>query len=191
MMAKGGKFERQISRELSLWWTQDLPDGPRDDIFWRTAGSGGRATYRKTKGKSTYNSHGDIAALDPIGNDLLKVVAFELKKGYSFDHLHAVLDNPPDGAVPTYIRWVEQAEISMEGANSLYWMIITKRDRREALIIIPYLFYVCAVTLVPELEPSNRGDIQYGKRRVVAFQMKDFFKKLKPHHYHTILGNKK
>jgi len=41
-MAKGGEFERDISRFLSRWWTY----GERDDVFWRTSASGARATTR-------------------------------------------------------------------------------------------------------------------------------------------------
>jgi len=41
-MAKGSSFEREICTILSKWWTNN----ERDDVFWRTAGSGARATTR-------------------------------------------------------------------------------------------------------------------------------------------------
>lgn len=44
---KGSVFEREICKALGRWWT----DGERDDIFWRTAGSGARATCRLERGK--------------------------------------------------------------------------------------------------------------------------------------------
>ena len=36
---KGSEFEREMCKCLSLWWT----DSKRDDVFWRSAQSGGRA----------------------------------------------------------------------------------------------------------------------------------------------------
>jgi len=48
--AKGAAFERDICRRLSLWYT----NGKQDDVFWRSAISGGRAT---TSGRTTYFYH--------------------------------------------------------------------------------------------------------------------------------------
>ena len=78
-MAKGSQFERDICRELSIWWTQ----GERDDIFWRTSGSGARATTRAKKGDATANSAGDIGYLDEIGKPFLDYFMVELKRGYT------------------------------------------------------------------------------------------------------------
>ncbi|MBM3120244.1 MAG: hypothetical protein FJ006_12010, partial [Chloroflexi bacterium] len=61
MSSKGASFERDISRQLSLWWTH----GERDDVFWRSSMSGGRATVRAKKGQKTAYQNGDITATDP------------------------------------------------------------------------------------------------------------------------------
>src|SRR6266403_502365 len=42
---KGGNFERSIAKHLSLWYSQ----GKREDLFWRSSMSGGRATVSKIK----------------------------------------------------------------------------------------------------------------------------------------------
>lgn len=76
---KGGEFEREVCKMLSVWWT----DGERSDVFWRTAGSGARATVRRKAGQETANSNGDIGALDPIGEPLISNCLFELKRGYN------------------------------------------------------------------------------------------------------------
>ncbi|MCL2347114.1 MAG: hypothetical protein FWC50_02515, partial [Planctomycetaceae bacterium] len=55
----------------------------RDDLFWRSSSSGGRATQRTKQGKRTANSAGDIAAMDADAQELLKIFTFELKVGYS------------------------------------------------------------------------------------------------------------
>jgi len=77
-MAKGSNFEREVSKELSLWTT----NGVRDDIYWRSSQSGGRATIRARQGKKTANSAGDICFIDPIGKPLLDIFVLELKNGY-------------------------------------------------------------------------------------------------------------
>ena len=78
-MAKGGDFEREVSRLLSLWWTE----GARDDVFWRTSASGGRATSRAQAFKRTRYEYGDITFTDPIGKPLLDVTVIEAKRGYT------------------------------------------------------------------------------------------------------------
>ena len=78
-MSKGGGFENEVARILSLWWT----DGKRDDIFGRSDGSGGRFTARKKKGKDTANMGGDLTFTDSIGEPLIKIWNIEAKTGYS------------------------------------------------------------------------------------------------------------
>lgn len=76
--AKGGEFEREVCRKLSLWWTE----GKRDDIFYRTHSSGGRFTMRRKAKKDTALQGGDITASDPIGEPLVKIWSIEAKTGY-------------------------------------------------------------------------------------------------------------
>ena len=70
--SKGSAFEREISKSLSLWYTE----GERDDIFWRSSQSGGRATTRAKKGKKTAASYGDITALDNRGEPFTDLFCF-------------------------------------------------------------------------------------------------------------------
>ncbi len=81
-MSKGFDFEREIVKLFSLWWTQDL-DEPRDDIFYKTSGSGARHTSRMKKGISTYNSAGDMGFLDPLGKPFIEKFLVEMKRGYT------------------------------------------------------------------------------------------------------------
>jgi len=76
--SKGSQFEREVSKELSLWWS----GGTRLDIFWRTPGSGAMAKTRSKTGGSALGQHGDIQATDPIGQPMIDVCSIELKKGY-------------------------------------------------------------------------------------------------------------
>ena len=75
-MGKGENFERTVSKLFSLWWT----NGKENDIFWRTAGSGGRATVRMKKNLSTHDSAADIRAEHPDGKSFTKSCLIECKK---------------------------------------------------------------------------------------------------------------
>lgn len=134
--AKGSAFERECCVKLSLWWTQDLPE-PREDIFWRTAGSGARAKVRGRKSKQTHGQHGDICAIDPIGQPLIDLLTIELKRGYSKHTIADLLDKPEGAAKQVYEKWIEQAKESHKHAKSNSWLLIVKRDRRLAMAISP------------------------------------------------------
>jgi hypothetical protein len=72
---KGAQFEREVSRRLSLW----LTCGERDDLFWRSAMSGGRATVQFKKGITNRAQAGDLCAIDSAGEALLQHVVVECK----------------------------------------------------------------------------------------------------------------
>lgn len=59
--AKGSAFERAVCKQLSLY----LSRGERDDLMWRSALSGGRATVRLRDDIVTGNQAGDISAIAP------------------------------------------------------------------------------------------------------------------------------
>jgi hypothetical protein len=81
--AKGGAFERRIAKALSQW----VSKGQRDDIFWRSSMSGGRATVAKKSGKLLSASCGDLSAIDPLGKPFLDKYYVEIKhvKSYKLD----------------------------------------------------------------------------------------------------------
>lgn len=78
---KGSSFERLLCRQWSLWWT----GGSRDDIFWRTSGSGSRATSRRKTGKKDKWNHGDMRPDDPRGFALCSSWCFEFKFYQRYD----------------------------------------------------------------------------------------------------------
>lgn len=73
--AKGADFERKVCKALSLWVTM----GKRDDVFWRSAMSGGRATIRFNRGIEGRVQLGDITAIDAAGTKLTDCVVIECK----------------------------------------------------------------------------------------------------------------
>ena len=62
--AKGAGFEREICKDLSRW----VSHGRREDLFWRSAMSGGRATLGARKGLDLAHQAGDISAVHPDGH---------------------------------------------------------------------------------------------------------------------------
>lgn len=131
--AKGSRFEREISKQLSRWWT----GGERDDVFWRSSQSGGRATQRAKRGVRTYGSCGDLTALDPIGEPLLKMFTIELKRGSSYKYSGDLLDFKPENIHHPWVQCLLQAIRSHEQAGSRYWMLISRRDHRQAIVYLP------------------------------------------------------
>ncbi len=87
---KGGEFERNICKKLSLW----ISEGKRDDLFWRSAMSGGRATVGFKKGIKRNTQIGDISSIDPLGNKLTDKFVLECKF-YKNIHLQSMLFGIP------------------------------------------------------------------------------------------------
>src|SRR4051794_4734956 len=71
---KGSSYERYVCKVLSLWIT----NGEREDVFWRSAMSGGRATVQHRRGVSVRQS-GDICAVAPEGHVLTDTLYIECK----------------------------------------------------------------------------------------------------------------
>lgn len=136
---KGGRFEREIPKLLSMWWTE----GERDDVFWRVGGSGGRAKVRGRKGQSTANQHSDICATDSCGESLTKFMAIELKCGYNDVTFHNLLERSEDQVKGHKLfEWIEQVQEAQKQSGAMTWCIIHKRDRHNAIMIVPIMFHV-------------------------------------------------
>ncbi len=133
-MAKGSSYEREICNQFSLWWSA----GKRDDIFWRAAGSGNRAKVRGRSGRGTAGQHGDICATDPIGAVLIDLFTIEIKRGYSSQTITDLLDKPARAGTQCWDAFFDQVLESHDHAGSYAWMIINRRDRREAMVWHPW-----------------------------------------------------
>lgn len=74
---KGAEYERKTCGRLSHW----VSDSLREDCFWRSAMSGGRANLpsRRKQGQRFDAQSGDISAIRPEGQLLLKLFMVECK----------------------------------------------------------------------------------------------------------------
>jgi hypothetical protein len=131
MSQKGSNFERQTCKELSRWWT----NGKRDDVFWRSQTSGGRATQRLKSGKTTYGSYGDIAAVDPIGAPLLEMFTIELKAGRSHGMVLELIEGKRKKS--PFLAAIRQARRACDDAGSFSWMLISHRDHMRTMVYLP------------------------------------------------------
>ena len=169
MSQKGSAFERYICRKLSHWFSA----GQADDWFWRSAGSGARASVRGKKGKKTEGHHGDITCTCTEGQWLTDVLTFELKRGYNKFSLFDLLDAPETAAKQKWTEWIAQAQESHEQAQrSMSWAIISRRDRRQELITVPYGFVErleSAGSCVGACCPSVRACLDLGDDRQQLF----------------------
>ena len=131
--SKGSAYERDTCRLLSRWWTGEA----RDDVFWRSAGSGARAKVRGRSGRDTAGQHGDIAATDPIGAALISVFTIELKRGYSDSTIFDLLDRAPTAGEQGWEGFLAQTIESADQAGSRTWLLIARRDRRQPTAWMP------------------------------------------------------
>ena len=125
--AKGSQYERDIAKALSLWFSH----GEADDWLWRSSQSGGRATQRAKSGKKTENACGDLAAQTDDARLLLDVVTIEIKRGYNKISIADLYEKDSGG----FHDFVAQAKKAADLAGSSHWMIIHKRDRRDAVVV--------------------------------------------------------
>lgn len=130
--SKGSSFEREISKQLSLWWTK----GASDSVFWRSAMSGGRATVRAKVGKNTNYMAGDICAIDPIGAPLIESTVIELKRGYSKWCVLDLIDGK-DPKKATLGQFLTQVEEECKQAKVKNFLLICKRDGRCPIVVLP------------------------------------------------------
>jgi hypothetical protein len=147
--AQGGSYEREIAAALSLWYSE----GRRDDIFYRSHSSGGRATNRKRVGKELQGQYGDICATDPMGKSLIDKWTIECKHGYgeklkvkvgkrktkTFDRQWCLLDMlDSEQKVPVFINlWRLAKKEARDAGKESVPILIMQRARRASLIAMP------------------------------------------------------
>lgn len=136
--SKGSSFERTIAKQLSLWYSNKK----RDDIFWRTAGSGARATTRMKQNKDTANSAGDLSFLHHSGKAFINLCVIEIKRGYNRKKTSPgaqiaildLIDSPERKRKPVLFSWWDKIEQEREEHERKYSFIIFRRDRHNTCI---------------------------------------------------------
>ena len=134
---KGGEFERRISKKLSLW----ISRGERDDLFWRTHGSGSRHTVRDNNGQLTEGQDGDICSTcSGVSEKFRDIFSLELKN-YEDINLWGLITQKKTGLLDFWKQTKQQA-----GKVDKIPVLIIKENYRPILFIsnqwTKYLFSI-------------------------------------------------
>jgi hypothetical protein len=182
--AKGGQFERSMCTMYGLWWTE----GSRDDIFWRTSGSGARATTRGRSGKKTADQTGDMTHIDPVGKPLIDVFCFEFKFYRTYDMLGVL--QPVDVNVDWMQFWAKCYDDAMSVARRPF--LVTKRNRGALLgwvtaatsIEFQMIGFKPAASMVLRISERvvevKRREVRLPEHAVVGFRLAQFFDVVDP-----------
>lgn len=130
---KGSAFERELCKKFSLW----VSDGNRDDLYWRTAGSGARASVRGKKEMATANSCGDMGCLDPEGAWLTDSFMFEFKRGYNTWRVEDFLFKQK---CALGLVWKKLSQEALK--EKKFAVLILKQDRRQPLLFSTPFFFI-------------------------------------------------
>lgn len=125
--AKGSAFERDICKQLSLW----VSGGKREDCFWRSAMSGGRATVHLKRGANLAQHAGDITATHSMGERLTKLWFVECKRYRDLSIAPSLMNGK--GLLAGF--W----QVAMTEADKYdkHPMLIVKQDRMATLMLVP------------------------------------------------------
>ena len=130
--ALGNNFERQFSKELSLWVSKGKDDG----IFWRDISSGARFSVRAKQGKDTIYK-GDICALDPEYKPFTDLFYIDTKT-FKGENFYALITN--EGNIKSnrlFYEWRDTVEKCPKNMKPL--MPVHVRDKKTPeFIIVPY-----------------------------------------------------
>lgn len=143
---KGGAWEREVSVALSIWISKSHGD-LRDDLIWRSAGSGSRATNAKKKGKSRSSQAGDLCATDERAQKFIDLFLIECKayKNLKLEGLFWLSSAKPLDLF--FDKPIQQA------ADNRKWpLLLLRQNQRTPVIVMPRHVAKCA-TQVSGLGP--------------------------------------
>jgi hypothetical protein len=126
--AKGAQFEREVCVALSKWVSRNT----KEDVFWRSAMSGGRATVQHNRsGKKFSNQVGDISCIDPIGHKFMSCFAVECKYYANLDFQGIIT-----GKGKLLAFWKEI--ISQAYAHGKRPFLVARQNRMPTLVCIQH-----------------------------------------------------
>lgn len=124
--AKGSAFEREVCKKLSLW----ASNGIRQDLYWRSAMSGGRATIQLNQGKLNQTQIGDISSIDRLGQELTDKFILELKFYKVLDLIPGIVHNR--GVLHTFwTKLVKDSKVSKKQPA-----LICKQNHLPPLLLV-------------------------------------------------------
>jgi hypothetical protein len=123
---KGSAFEREVCRDLSIW----LSHGEREDVFWRSSLSGGRATVALKRDVKLHAQAGDISAITALGEYFLRHFFIECK---SYRDLN-VFSSIVNGAGRLCRFW--QKAVTEAAKYGKHPVLVAHQNRRPTICLI-------------------------------------------------------
>lgn len=160
---KGSSFEREISVKLSLWNSS----GEREDVFWRSSQSGGRATVARKKQKELKTQAGDLSAIHPSGQEFLDVFYVELK--FYRDLNYSGIVNRTGNLIKFWQSTVIEANSYKRSP-----MLVTKQNR------MPVVIYLQVMGLRRLKLHIEQAIISSPKLGMYGYVLDDFIKLARP-----------
>ena len=177
---KGGEFERDFCKKLSLWWTE----GERDDVFFRTSGSGGRASVRAEKGKKTSYHYGDITCVPGVdGETFLDLFMVELKRGYGKWCILDILDSKQK--IPIIVNFWKDMErkieriIEVDSTIKIEPLLVFQRNYRSEVVVLSFFAWNCIEDCVGKFKGSVL-EVKVNSMRIKMIKLKAFFNWISP-----------
>jgi hypothetical protein len=189
--AKGSAFEREICKALSLYVTQ----GEMDDVFWRSAMSGGRATVSAAKSKLLSHVSGDLCATHPRGYGFIEKYYVECK--YYKDLQYKTLVTSNVGLIAHFWEVAQMEAI----ANNKEPVLILKQNQMPTLVgMRRWRANMAIVKALPfatfprlDLDLFNFGELFYYEAKATPHKQpasKAVRAKKQPHHVRPALNVK-
>lgn len=137
-MTKGGVFENQVCRQLSLW----ISNKRTPFLFARSSQSGGRASFAAKKARQKreqappVTDTGDIVATSAEGLLLTDRVIVEAKKGYDDKIRMPNCFFKHDNLFWSFIDQAKRASIDKFNESDRWWLIL-KQDFQPTWVFMP------------------------------------------------------
>lgn len=144
---KGSQFERDVCVMLSRWVT----NGQREDVFWRSAMSGGRATVGRKKGKQHSSQVGDISCIHSSGRRFIDTFAPECKFYANLDYQGLLI-----GKGKLFQFWLEIRKQAVEHDKLPF--LVAKQNR------MPIFIHLCEAGMKEiglSIEQTNQTNVQH------------------------------
>ena len=125
-MQKGSAFERKVCKQLSRW----VSCGKRDDVFWRSAMSGGRATIGLRVGINRSAQAGDVVAIAGEGENFLKHFVVECKSRKNLQ-IHNLITKRSGILWKFWVKHLEECK-----AFSRLPFMVAKQNQQPILLLL-------------------------------------------------------
>ncbi len=120
----------------------------------------------------------------------MRVLCVELKRGYNKQTLADAIDRSAVMAQQTWEAFVEQAQAQAEHSGAAHWLLVQRRDERQAVAFFPRSLYVALeaqyggpwADVFPLI--SMRANLRRAKGTarvwIYAVRLSDFFRLVSP-----------